>query len=102
MALQEISPAISSAPVITVAPSAPKHISDEKQEEKAQIRRGLSFWAIITALCVMSILTALENTAVTTSLPVIVQELKMGENYVWVTNVFFLTRYVGSYNPQYT
>lgn len=92
---------MTSAPVTTVAQSASKYISDEEQEEKVQIRRGLSFWAIITALCVMSILTALENTAVTTSLPVIVQELNMGENYIWVTNVFFLTRYIGFYNPRY-
>lgn len=54
--------------------------------------RGLSFWAIIIALSISSILTALENTAVTTSLPVIVQELHIGDNYVWITNVFFLTR----------
>lgn len=54
--------------------------------------RGLSFWAIIIALSISSILTALENTAVTTSLPVIVQDLHIGDNYVWITNVFFLTR----------
>ncbi|MCJ1477281.1 hypothetical protein MMC13_005952 [Lambiella insularis] len=53
--------------------------------------RGLSFWAIVSALCITSILTALENTVVTTSLPVIVQELSIGDNYVWITNVFFLT-----------
>lgn len=56
-------------------------------------RRGLSFWAIITALCITSLLTALENTVVTTSLPVIIQELNIGDNYVWITNVFFLSRY---------
>lgn len=33
---------------------------------------GLSFWAIIIALSISSILTALNNTAVTTLLPVIV------------------------------
>lgn len=54
--------------------------------------RGLSFWAIIIGLSISSLLTALENTAVTTSLPVIVQELHIGDNYVWITNVFFLTR----------
>lgn len=54
------------------------------------------FWAIMATLCVIGILSALENTVVTTSLPFIVTELDMGENYVWVTNVFFLTGYVRS------
>lgn len=55
-------------------------------------KRGLQFWAIIATLCVIGILSALENTVVTTSLPFIVEELHLGENYIWVTNVFFLTR----------
>ncbi|KAK2858378.1 hypothetical protein FQN49_004797 [Arthroderma sp. PD_2] len=32
-----------------------------------------------------------ENTVVTTSLPSIAKELELGNSYVWVTNVFFLT-----------
>ncbi|KAK0702245.1 major facilitator superfamily domain-containing protein [Lasiosphaeris hirsuta] len=42
--------------------------------------RGPRFWVIIATLCIIAILSALENTVVTTSLP-----------YIWVTNVFFLT-----------
>ncbi|EON97815.1 putative multidrug resistance protein fnx1 protein [Phaeoacremonium minimum UCRPA7] len=53
--------------------------------------RDWRFWAIIATLCVISILASLENTVVTTSLPYIVTQLDLGENYVWVTNVFFLT-----------
>lgn len=55
-------------------------------------KRGFRFWAIITTLCVIGILSALENTVVTTSLPFIVNELELGQNYIWVTNAFFLTR----------
>ena len=58
--------------------------------------RDWRFWAIIATLCVISILASLENTVVTTSLPYIVTQLDLGENYVWVTNVFFLTRYLQS------
>ncbi|KAK5661138.1 hypothetical protein OQA88_11028 [Cercophora sp. LCS_1] len=54
-------------------------------------QRGPRFWAIIATLCVMGILSSLENTVVTTSLPFIVDELELGENYIWVNNVFFLT-----------
>lgn len=51
------------------------------------------FWAIISTCAVIGLLSALENTVVTTALPHIVTELTLGENYVWVTNVFFLTGY---------
>lgn len=55
--------------------------------------RGFTFWAIIVALCITSLLAALENTVVSTSLPFIVDRLKIGKNYVWITNGFFLARY---------
>ena len=55
--------------------------------------RDFRFWAIIASLCVTGLLSALENTVVTTSLPTIVRDLNLGDNYIWITNVFFLTRY---------
>lgn len=54
-------------------------------------RTGARFWAIIITCAVIGLLSALENTVVTTALPRIVTELDLGENYIWVTNVFFLT-----------
>ncbi|OAA59532.1 Major facilitator superfamily domain, general substrate transporter [Niveomyces insectorum RCEF 264] len=57
----------------------------------AKFNRSPRFWAIIATLCVIGILSALENTVVTTSLPFIATQLDLGENYIWVTNVFFLT-----------
>jgi hypothetical protein len=54
-------------------------------------KRGFQFWAIIAALCVTSLLSSLENSVVVTSLPTIVRDLNIGDNYIWVTNVFFLT-----------
>jgi hypothetical protein len=50
------------------------------------------FWAIMATLCVVGLLAAFENTVVATSLPFIVEELNLGENYIWIPNVFFLTR----------
>ncbi|KAF3003881.1 hypothetical protein E8E14_007868 [Neopestalotiopsis sp. 37M] len=58
---------------------------------KPMFERGPRFWAIIATLCVIGLLSALENTVVTTSLPYIITELNLGPNYIWVTNVFFLT-----------
>ena len=43
-------------------------------------------------MTVALILTAFENTAVTVALPVIVSELELGENYIWITNGFFIAR----------
>lgn len=66
--------------------------ADASLDEKPKFERGPRFWAIIATLCVIGLLSALENTVVTTSLPYIITELNLGENYIWVTNVFFLTR----------
>lgn len=52
------------------------------------------FWAILITCAIIALLSALENTVITTALPHIVADLEMGENYVWITNVFFLTGYV--------
>lgn len=52
------------------------------------------FWAILITCAIIALLSALENTVITTALPHIVTELEIGENYVWITNVFFLTGYV--------
>lgn len=52
------------------------------------------FWAILITCAVIGLLSALENTVVTTALPYIVADFEMGENYVWITNIFFLTGYV--------
>ncbi|RAH75489.1 MDR family MFS transporter [Aspergillus aculeatinus CBS 121060] len=83
------------APVDPSASSASTEQSSSEQEKQKKagpsFERGFRFWIIIATLCVIGILSALENTVVTTSLPHIVTELNMGGNYIWVTNVFFLT-----------
>ncbi|KAI0119671.1 multidrug resistance protein fnx1 [Daldinia grandis] len=58
---------------------------------KKKFNQSKRFWAIMATLSVTGILSALENTVVTTALPYITQQLDLGDNYVWVTNVFFLT-----------
>jgi hypothetical protein len=62
------------------------------QSNKLVTKRGFQFWMIIVTLCVISLLSSLENTVVATSLPYIVTQLDPSENYIWVTNVLFLTR----------
>ncbi|CAK7229923.1 hypothetical protein SCUCBS95973_007395 [Sporothrix curviconia] len=65
--------------------------SSTKPAAAPPFRRGPRFWAIMATLCVIGLLSALENTVVTTSLPFIAAQLDLGANYIWVTNVFFLT-----------
>jgi len=70
--------------------------STELQDKKTtseKPQRGIRFWTIIVTLCTVGLLGAFENTVVATSLSFITRDLDMGDNYVWVTNAFFLTRY---------
>ncbi|KAL9121436.1 MAG: hypothetical protein Q9187_002006 [Circinaria calcarea] len=52
---------------------------------------GWRYWAVIIALCVTGLLSAMEGTVVPTALPTIVHDLGGGELYVWVVNAYFLT-----------
>jgi MFS family permease len=65
--------------------------TDSKPSTPPKFQPDGRFWAIILTCAVIGLLSALENTVVTTALPRIATELQLGENYVWVTNVFFLT-----------
>ena len=77
----------------STADSITRSISgQDKNPSVKKSGRGFQFWAIIISLCVTGILPGLESTVVTTSLPVIVRDLSLGDNYIWVTNIFFLTR----------
>jgi len=53
--------------------------------------RGWRFWAIIAGLSVTGLLSAIEATVVSTSLPTIVHDLNVGNNYAWIVNAYFLT-----------
>ena len=78
------------APVIASSNSS---TANEGKKPTEGTPRDFRFWAIIASLCITGLLGALENTVVTTSPPTIVRALNLGDNYIWITNVFFLTRY---------
>ena len=85
---------LSHSPLSTPAKGISRDTKDisGKSDLPVKFKPSPRFWAIISTLCVIGLLSALENTVVTTSLPFIVTELNLGENYIWVTNIFFLTR----------
>lgn len=64
--------------------------SQGQLEPPQDFERGLSFWAIIIGLSITNLLGALENTVVSTSAPVILTDLQLGGNYIWITNAFFV------------
>ncbi|OTA99866.1 hypothetical protein M426DRAFT_268491 [Hypoxylon sp. CI-4A] len=81
----------------------PENVPVDAQTQAAPIteksQRGIRFWAIIFALCTVSLLSAAENTVVVTSLPTIVDKLHVGQDYVWISNIFFLTRRSAAVQP---
>lgn len=54
-------------------------------------KKSFRFWAIILALSVTGLLTALEATITSTALPTIIDALGGASLYVWVINLYFLT-----------
>ncbi|MCJ1397721.1 hypothetical protein MMC11_000917 [Xylographa trunciseda] len=86
-------------------PSAPAHLLtsgpgfstvtdfglEEGKGSTPKQHRGFQFWMVIVSLCIAGVLPGLESTVVTTSLPTIVADLQIGDNYIWAANVFFLT-----------
>jgi hypothetical protein len=55
--------------------------------------RGWRFWSSIAGLLVTGLLSAVEATVVSTSLPTIVHDLDVGNSYAWIVNAYFLTWY---------
>jgi hypothetical protein len=66
----------------------------EAEESPTDFKHGFRFWVIIIGLGITKLLAALENTVVTTTAPEILSDLQLGENFIWITNAFFICRFV--------
>ena len=70
--------------------------SDKDEASKGappeKIHYGWRFWAIFPALCVTTLLAAVETTVTSTALPTISDDLHAAEVYVWFVNAYLLTR----------
>jgi hypothetical protein len=79
----------------TTSPSSPFEArldeSAESAPKKQSFNHDIHFWLVFLALCVTSLLAALEGTVTSTALPTIVADLHIGDNYPWVSNAYFLT-----------
>lgn len=68
------------------------HAQDALEETTApKFEKGPRFWAIIVVLSLISLLTSLEATVTSTVMPSLVADLGGGENFIWVSNAYFLT-----------
>lgn len=68
-------------------------VSDQASNEAAKKTHYSSlFWAIFAGLVLTAMVSALDGSVVSTAMPTIVRDLQAGKNYVWVANVYFLTR----------
>jgi hypothetical protein len=65
---------------------------DEGTDLSAAFTPGLRVYAIVAGLGVANLLAALENTVVAIAWPVILSDLKVGDDFIWVSNAFFLCR----------
>jgi hypothetical protein len=65
-------------------------LDDAVPAKPSEFQRGIRFWCIIAGLSVTSLQSSLENSVVVTAGPTIVEDLGMGEEYIWITNAFFL------------
>lgn len=52
--------------------------------------KDFSFWMILLAVCMTTLLVAIDLSIVSTALPSIAEDLKAGELYVWVANAYVL------------
>jgi hypothetical protein len=81
-----------SSPIASETGPSVDAVLEDGEKIPSKPHRGLHFWMIIVGLSVAGILPGLESTIITTSLPTITAELDIGENFIWIANVFFLTR----------
>lgn len=54
--------------------------------------KGWKFWLIFICLTLTAFVSALEGSIVSTALPSISRALGSSENYIWVVNVYYLTK----------
>ena len=64
----------------------------ERVEKSAASQLDWKVWVIFSGLAVSALLSALEGSVISTALPTIAADLDLGGNYVWVINIYFLTR----------
>lgn len=75
----------------STTPDVEKTDDETPAADTGPTTKGWRFWATFPALCLTSMLAAVESTVTSTALPSITKELDAGDLYVWFANSYFLT-----------
>ena len=72
-----------------------KPASDMSDQEAAtapppKVSKGWRFWLIFVAVCVATLVVAVDVSIISTALPTIAQDLRSAELFVWVANAYVL------------
>lgn len=65
-------------------------VDDVFSDAPRSVKHDARFWAIIIGLGVMLLLSALENSVLVTAAPIVLKDIPLGDNWIWLTNAFFL------------
>jgi len=79
-------------PATTFTTTITENATSARDSESQDFERGWRFWVIIIGLAVSTLLASLEHTVVTTAAPYILEDLNLKENFIWITNAFFVCR----------
>lgn len=79
-------------------PGCEENNSEVRTTEKTEYT--WRFWMAFAALGLSALLSALEASIVSTAMPTITADLGAGENYIWIINIYFLTRFVPTFISQ--
>ncbi|KAL6887587.1 MFS general substrate transporter [Trichoderma longibrachiatum] len=82
-------PPIHEEPNRALTPIPPQNNAIEPQPASPQAWR---FWAIITALAITGLMSAIEGTIITSALPSITNALGGGDAYIWIPNAYLLAQ----------
>jgi hypothetical protein len=89
--LDTAEPSMKEGHTVLEKPAVQNSDVSNNEDPKAQAR-DWRFWMVFIALSITGTLSAIEATIITTALPTIVHDLKIGDNYGWIPNAYFLTR----------
>ncbi|UKZ79090.1 hypothetical protein TrVFT333_006840 [Trichoderma virens FT-333] len=70
----------------------PPPIPAQDNEPRSAGHRTWRFWAIIIALSITGLMSAIEGTIITSALPTITNALGGGDTYIWVPNAYLLAQ----------
>jgi MFS family permease len=74
----------------SISPDPAVILHDEAKDDNSKTRHSSRFWAIIIALSLTGLLSAIEGTIITSALPTITKSLGGGSSYIWIPNAYFL------------